>query len=56
MPYRAIKRKYHVWKYGEEAIEEMELEGDEYIEENEFDEYTVVRSNLLARAIFLFCA
>lgn len=34
----------------------MELEGDEYIEENEFDEYTVVRSNLLARAIFLFCA
>ena len=51
-PYAALSRCYRVWKYGEEHVLEMEQECE--WEENAIDEYTFRRSNVLARAVFLF--
>ena len=48
----ALSRCYSVWKYGEEHVLEMEQECE--WEENAIDEYTFRRSNVLARAVFLF--
>ena len=47
--------KYNIWKYGEETALEMENEEGYFEEEDTIDPYTVIRSNILARAVFLFC-
>ena len=51
-PLFAQIRKYKVWKYGEEAVQEMEQE--ETYEELEWEQHTAIRATMLARAMFLF--